>query len=55
MIFATNLFLALAKAARVSPWLAAWAPIGFIGLIGVVLLYYRSTNRELPRFGFKRA
>jgi lipopolysaccharide export LptBFGC system permease protein LptF len=55
MIFATNLFLALGKGGRVSPWLAAWAPIGFIGLIGVVLLYYRSTNRELPRFGFKRA
>jgi len=55
MIFATNLFLALGKGGRVSPWLAAWAPNIFIGVIGLVLLYYRATNRDLPRFGFKRS
>ena len=49
MIFLTNLFLALGKGDRLHPWLAAWAPNLFIATIGLVLLYFRATNRDLPR------
>lgn len=53
MIFLTNLFLALGKGDRLQPWLAAWAPNLFIATIGLVLLYYRATNRDLPSFNFR--
>jgi LPS export ABC transporter permease LptG len=55
MVFLTNLFLALGKGMRVSAFTAAWAPNLAIALIGVVLLYFRSTNRDLPRLRFKRS
>jgi lipopolysaccharide export system permease protein len=54
MVFLTNLFLALGKGQRVAPEVAAWGPNALIAFIGVVLLYFRSTNRDLPRFSFKR-
>ncbi len=55
MIFLTNLFLALGKGARIPPAVAAWAPNLLFGTIGFLLLYLRSTNRELPKLGSKRA
>jgi lipopolysaccharide export LptBFGC system permease protein LptF len=54
MIVTTNLFLALGKGQRVSAVVAAWTPNAIIGVIGLVLLYFRSTNRDLPRFSFRR-
>lgn len=54
MIFLTNLFLALGKGARVSPWLAAWLPNLSIALVGLVLLYFRSTNRDLASLFARR-
>lgn len=54
MIFVTNLCLALGKGSRVDPMLAAWFPNAFFGTIGMVLLFYRSTNRDFPTFGFKK-
>ena len=54
MIFLTNLFLALGKGDRISATFAAWGPNAFFGLIGLVLLYFRATNRELPKLTFKR-
>ncbi len=54
MIFITNLCLALGKGARISALSAAWFPNVFFGLIGLVLLYYRHTNRDFPKFGFSK-
>jgi len=44
------LFIALGKGSRVSPFTAAWAPIIFFFVVGLTLLWYRSTNRDLPKF-----
>ena len=49
MNFLTHLFLALGEGARVPPVAAAWTPDIIFGLIGLILLYYRSSNRERPR------
>jgi len=49
MNFATHLFLALGEGARIPDWAAAWTPNVFFGALGLVLLYYRATNREPPR------
>jgi lipopolysaccharide export LptBFGC system permease protein LptF len=54
MIFLTNLFLSLGKGDRVSPWTAAWAPNLFLGAIGIVLLWFRNSNRDLPSLFSKR-
>jgi lipopolysaccharide export system permease protein len=54
MIFLTNLFLALGKGARVPPWTAAWAPNIFLGVIGLILLWFRNSNRDVPRLFSKR-
>lgn len=43
------LFIALGKGSRVSPFTAAWAPVIFFFVIGLILLWYRSTNRDLPK------
>lgn len=55
MIFLTNLFLALGKGDRISPATAAWAPNALFAVLGLFLLYLRSSNRELPRFKRARA
>jgi len=54
MTFTTNFCLALGKGARIAPEVAAWLPNALFACIGMVLLYYRSTNRDLPTFGFGR-
>jgi lipopolysaccharide export system permease protein len=46
MNFVTHLFLALGEGARIADWVAAWAPNVLFGALGLVLLYYRATNRE---------
>lgn len=55
MNFVMHLCLALGEGARISTWAAAWTPNIIFGIIGLVLLYYRSTNREPPGFGLLRA
>jgi LPS export ABC transporter permease LptG len=55
MNFVMHLCLALGEGARISTWSAAWTPNLIFGAIGLILLYYRATNREPPRFGFLRA
>lgn len=47
MLFLTNLFLALGKGARVSPIVAGWTPNAIFAVIGMFLLFLRSTNREV--------
>ena len=54
MNFVMHLFLALGEGARISNWAAAWTPNIIFGIIGLVLLYYRATNREPPIFGLFR-
>jgi lipopolysaccharide export system permease protein len=54
MVFLTNLFLALGKGGRVSPLVATWTPIAIFGSIGLILLYFRSTNRDFPSLRFRR-
>ena len=49
MNFVTHLFLALGEGARIPDWVAAWTPNVLFGLLGLVLLYFRATNREPPR------
>ena len=48
MNFTMHLFLALGEGARIPDWAAAWTPNIIFGVIGLVLLYYRATNREPP-------
>jgi len=49
MNFVAHLFLALGEGARIPDWAAAWTPNILFGALGLVLLYYRATNREPPR------
>ena len=49
MNFLTHLFLALGEGARIAPIAAAWTPNVVFAAIGCCLLYFRSTNRDLPR------
>jgi lipopolysaccharide export system permease protein len=51
LLLSTYFFLALGKGYRLSPEAAAWTPIGFFLAIGMTLLYFRGSNRELPKFG----
>lgn len=55
MNFVMHLFLALGEGARIPTWAAAWTPNIIFAVIGLILLYYRSTNREPPGFGLLRA
>jgi lipopolysaccharide export system permease protein len=55
MNFVMHLFLALGEGARIPNWAAAWTPNIIFGIIGLVLLYYRATNREPPRLSLLRA
>ncbi len=54
LMFVTSLCTALGKGSRIPPLEAAWFPNAFFALIGLYLLYLRSTNRDLPTFGFGR-
>jgi lipopolysaccharide export system permease protein len=55
MILVRYLFLALGKGGRLDPLVAAWLPnAAFLG-VGLLMLYVRSANRELPRLWPKRA
>jgi LPS export ABC transporter permease LptG len=49
LVFTSSLFIALGKGARVSPFVAAWLPIIVFFGIGVLLLWFRSTNRDFAR------
>jgi lipopolysaccharide export system permease protein len=47
----SNVFLALGQGARISPLIAAWTPAAAFLLLGLALLYRRSTNRPIPFTG----
>jgi lipopolysaccharide export LptBFGC system permease protein LptF len=54
LLLSTYLFLALGKGWRMNAVASAWVPNAVFFLIGLVLLYFRSTNRDLPSLSFKR-
>ncbi len=57
MNFLTHLFLALGEGSRVPAWTAAWLPNVIFAVIGLYLLYLRSTNRDglgFPTFPLRR-
>lgn len=49
LAFISSLFIAFGKGARIPPVVAAWLPLAVFYGIGLVLLWLRSTNRDLPR------
>jgi LPS export ABC transporter permease LptG len=46
LLLSTYFFLALGKGHRISPITAAWVPNAFFLVVGLVLLYFRGSNRE---------
>ncbi|MCP5560358.1 MAG: LptF/LptG family permease [Verrucomicrobiaceae bacterium] len=58
LMFLNEFSLSLGKGGHLPPWLAVWIPHLVFGTIAAVLLYYRTTNKDLPKLsfkGFKRA
>ena len=49
MVMVRYLFLALGKGNRIDPWIAPWVPNAIFLSVGLVLLWFRTTNRDLPR------
>jgi LPS export ABC transporter permease LptG len=49
-----SLFLALGRANRLAPELAAWAPLGALFLTGLFLLWLRSSNRDFASLFLRR-
>jgi lipopolysaccharide export system permease protein len=47
LIFLNHLFLALGEGDRIPPWAAAWTPNILFATVGLILLYIRSTNRDV--------
>ena len=54
LLLSTYLFLALGKGWRMNAIASAWIPNAVFFAIGLLLLYFRSTNRDLPSLSFKR-
>lgn len=54
LLFLNNLCLNLAKGAHVAAWLSSWIPHLLFGTLGLVLLHYRSQNKDLPMFALTR-
>ena len=48
LVLTSSVFLALGKGSRVDPTIAAWGPMVVFGSIGLLMLWMRSTNREVP-------
>jgi lipopolysaccharide export system permease protein len=49
MVFLSSLSLAFGKGARMPPMVAAWLPSLAFFAVGCLLLWFRSTGRELPK------
>lgn len=48
MVLGSSVFLALGKGHRIDPMLAAWTPVVIFGGVGVLMMWMRTTNREVP-------
>jgi lipopolysaccharide export LptBFGC system permease protein LptF len=49
-----SLFLALGRANRLDPEIAAWGPLGALFLTGLFLLWLRSSNRDFASLFLRR-
>lgn len=49
MIMIRSLFLALGKGNRIDPWIAPWVPNAIFFFVGLILLWFRTTNRDFPK------
>jgi LPS export ABC transporter permease LptG len=49
ILFLSNLFLNLGKGAHMPPWLSPWMPHLVFGTLGLLLLHYRSQNKDFPK------
>jgi lipopolysaccharide export LptBFGC system permease protein LptF len=49
LVFVSSLFIALGKGSRVPPVVGAWGPMFGFFVIGLYMLWLRSTNRDLPK------
>jgi lipopolysaccharide export system permease protein len=54
LLMSRFLFLALGKAGRLSPDIAAWTPLAFFFLIGLFLCWLRSSNRDIASLFLRR-
>lgn len=54
MIMSHSFFVMLGKGMRLNPYFSPWIPNIGLGFIGMMLLWYRSTNRDFPKFTFSR-
>lgn len=54
LLLSTYLFLALGKGFRLSAAVAAWTPNVLFLLVGLVLVYFKATNRDLPKISWRR-
>jgi lipopolysaccharide export LptBFGC system permease protein LptF len=52
MILLRHFLFALGKGAHIDPNVAAWAVDVVFFVVGLILLYFRSSNRELPKLAF---
>jgi lipopolysaccharide export LptBFGC system permease protein LptF len=52
MILSHYFFLMLGKGLRMNPDYSPWVPDVFLGVVGLILLWYRSTNRDFPKLTF---
>ena len=55
LFFLNDFFLALGKGEHVGARVAAWTPTATLGVIGLIILFFRSSNRELPRLMRRRS
>jgi lipopolysaccharide export LptBFGC system permease protein LptF len=54
LFFLNDFFTALGKGMHLTPWAAAWVPTIVLGVIGLFVLYFRSTNRDLTSLFVRR-
>ncbi len=52
ILFLNNLCLNLGKGGHLPPWFSPWIPHLMFGTLGLVLLHYRSQNKDLPKLSF---
>lgn len=54
LLFLNNLCLNLGKGDHIPPLLSPWIPHLIFGFLGVMLLHYRSQNKDLPKLNLAR-
>lgn len=48
LLFLNNLCLNLGKGLHIAPWFSSWIPHLLFCTLGIILLYFRSQNKDLP-------